>query len=33
MNDAHPGQLLLTKWTAVQPVSKEKLFLVWKVSL
>ena len=27
----HPKKLLLTKWTAVQPVAKSKHFLVVKV--
>ena len=31
MNPIHPKKLLLTKWTAVQPVSKNKHFLVSKV--
>ncbi|MBC7719579.1 MAG: TIGR02450 family Trp-rich protein [Chitinophagaceae bacterium] len=31
MNPLHPKKLLLTKWTAVQPVSKNKHFLVSKV--
>lgn len=31
MNPLHPKKLLLTKWTAVQPVSKNKHFLVARV--
>ena len=31
MNALHPKKLLLTKWTAVQPISKNKHFLVSKV--
>ena len=31
MNQVHQKKLLLTKWTAVQPVSKEKHFLVLNV--
>ena len=31
MNPLHPKKLLLTKWTAVQPVDKNKHFLVSKV--
>ncbi|MBC2768368.1 TIGR02450 family Trp-rich protein [Pusillimonas minor] len=31
MNPLHPKKLLLTKWTALQPVSKNKHFLVTKV--
>lgn len=31
MNALHPKKLLLTKWTAVQPVAKNKHFLVSKV--
>ena len=31
MNSLHPKKLLLTKWTAVKPVSKNKHFLVSKV--
>jgi len=31
MNPLHPKKLLLTKWTAVQPISKNKHFLVSKV--
>lgn len=27
-NPVHPKKLLLTKWTAVQPVAKDKHFLV-----
>ena len=30
-NPLHPKKLLLTKWTAVKPVSKNKHFLVSKV--
>jgi tryptophan-rich hypothetical protein len=30
-NPLHPKKLLLTKWTAVKPVAKEKHFLVTKV--
>lgn len=33
MNPLHPNKLLLTKWTAVKPVAKEKHFLVVKVIL
>ena len=33
MNQVHPKKLLLTKWTAAQPVSKEKHFLVLNVVL
>lgn len=33
MNPLHPKKLLLTKWTAVQPVSREKHFLVLSVVL
>ena len=33
MNPLHPKKLLLTKWTAVKPVAKEKHFLVVKVIL
>jgi len=31
MNPLHPKKLLLTKWTAVQPASKNKHFLVARV--
>ncbi len=31
MNSLHPKKLLLTKWTAVNPVAKNKHFLVTKV--
>ncbi len=31
MNAVHPKKLLLSKWTAVQPVAKQKHFLVVKV--
>lgn len=31
MNPLQPKKLLLTKWTAVQPISKNKHFLVSKV--
>jgi tryptophan-rich hypothetical protein len=31
MNPLHPKKLLLTKWTAATPVSKNKHFLVSKV--
>ena len=31
INPLHPKKLLLTKWTAVQPVDKNKHFLVSKV--
>ena len=31
MNRLHPKKLLLTKWTAVKPVSRNKHFLVSKV--
>ncbi|MFM6921870.1 MAG: TIGR02450 family Trp-rich protein, partial [Polynucleobacter victoriensis] len=30
-NSIHPKKLLLTKWTAVHPINKEKHFLVVKV--
>ena len=33
MNHVQPKKLLLTKWTAVQPVAKEKHFLGSKVVL
>lgn len=31
MNPLHPKKLLLTKWTAVKPIAKNKHFLVSKV--
>ena len=31
MTQLHPKKLLLTKWTAVQPVAKNKHFLVSRV--
>jgi tryptophan-rich hypothetical protein len=31
MNPLHPKKLLLTKWTAVKPVSRNKHFLVSRV--
>ena len=31
MNPLHPKKLLLTKWTAVRPVNKQKHFLVSRV--
>ena len=31
MTPLHPKKLLLTKWTAVQPIAKNKHFLVTKV--
>lgn len=31
MNPLNPKKLLLTKWTAVQPIGKDKHFLVTKV--
>ena len=31
MNRLNPKKLLLTKWTAVQPVAKQKHFLVSRV--
>lgn len=31
MNALHPKKLLLTKWTAVKPIAKNKHFLVLKV--
>lgn len=31
MNSLHPNKLLLTKWTAVQPIARNKHFLVSKV--
>ena len=33
MNLIHPKKLLLSKWTAVEPVAKQKHFLVTKVML
>jgi tryptophan-rich hypothetical protein len=33
MNPLHPKKLLLTKWTAVHPVAREKHFLVLHVVL
>jgi tryptophan-rich hypothetical protein len=33
LNPIHPKKLLLTKWTAVQPINKQKHFLVSKVIL
>jgi len=33
MNPLHPKKLLLTKWTAVQPVARDKHFLVSRVIL
>jgi tryptophan-rich hypothetical protein len=33
MNPLSPKKLLLTKWTAVKPVAKQKHFLVSKVIL
>ena len=30
-NSLHPKKLLLSKWTAVQPVARQKHFLVSKV--
>jgi tryptophan-rich hypothetical protein len=33
MNPLHPKKLLLTKWTAVKPLAKNKHFLVSKVIL
>ena len=33
MNPLNPKKLLLTKWTAVKPVAKQKHFLVSKVIL
>ena len=33
MNPLQPKKLLLTKWTAVKPIAKEKHFLVAKVIL
>ena len=31
MNPLHPKKLLLSKWTAVKPVAKDKHFVVVKV--
>ncbi len=31
MNPLHPKKLLLSKWTAVKPVAKDKHFVVIKV--
>ena len=31
MTSLHPKKLLMTKWTAVKPVAKQKHFLVTKV--
>lgn len=31
MNLLHPKKLLLTKWTAVKPIAKDKHFMVAKV--
>lgn len=33
MNPVHPKKLLLSKWTAVQPVDREKHFLVARLLL
>jgi len=33
LNPIHPKKLLLSKWTAVQPINKQKHFLVSKVIL
>jgi len=33
MNRLHPNKLLLTKWTAAQPVGRQKHFLVSRVIL
>jgi hypothetical protein len=33
MNPLSPKKLLLSKWTAVQPIAKQKHFLVSKVIL
>jgi tryptophan-rich hypothetical protein len=33
MNPVHPKKLLLSKWTAVRPMAREKHFLVSKVIL
>lgn len=32
MNALHPKKLLLTKWTAVEPVARNKHFIVTKVA-
>ena len=31
MNPLHPKKLLLSKWTAVKPVAKQKHFLITRV--
>ena len=31
MNPLHPKKLLLTKWTAVRPIARQKHFIVTKV--
>ena len=31
MTTLHPGKLLLSKWTAVKPLARQKHFLVTKV--
>ena len=33
MNAVHPKKLLLSKWTAVKPIGRDKHFLVAKVIL
>ncbi len=33
MSTLHPKKLMLSKWTAVHPVAKQKHFLVTKVAL
>ncbi len=33
MTTLHPGKLLLSKWTAVTPLARQKHFLVTKVIL
>lgn len=33
MTRLHPGKLLLSKWTAVKPVARQKHFLVTRVIL
>ena len=33
MTRLHPGKLLLSKWTAVKPLARQKHFLVTKVIL
>jgi tryptophan-rich hypothetical protein len=33
MNPLHPKKLLLTKWTAVEPIAKDKHFLVTRLIL